>query len=374
MCISSILASNAIDVNVYNGYNINNLEILPLNADFDIYLDGEKTSNLVINSIYNIAVDDDSLVLSLELSPIRKAKRIVIQGYEGCSFKIKSSSPTLTQKVLEQTLSFRSYNCHIQLINTVDIESYVAGVVEAEVGNKQPLEYYKVQSTICRTYVLAHMSRHERDNFNVCDKEHCQVFKGKSLGNYDIILATQQTENSVLVDENLTLIVSAFHSNCGGQTISSADVWNKAQSYLIPIRDTFCINSKNAFWEKEINKSIWVRYLKKKFSNLDESQYPRSFSFDQPYRKKEYSVGAIQLPLKDIRNDLGLKSTYFSIEDAGETLVFKGKGYGHGIGLCQEGAIRMAKSGYNYADIIHFYFRNVTIINLNKLSFFKEVD
>lgn len=374
MGTSQLMATAFIDVNVYNGYNISNFEILPMNADFDIYLDGEKTSNLVINSIYNIAVDDDSLVLSLELTPIRKVKSIVIKGFENCSFKVKSTSPTLTQKVLEQTLTFRSYNCHIQLINKVDIESYVAGVVEAEVGNKQPLEYYKVQSTICRTYVLAHMSRHERDNFNVCDKEHCQVFKGKSLGNYDIILATQQTENSVLVDENLNLIVAAFHSNCGGQTISSADVWNKAQSYLIPIRDTFCINSRNAFWEKEINKAIWLRYLKKKVSNIDEGEYPRSFSFDQPYRKKEYAAGVIHLPLKDIRSDLGLKSTYFSVEDAGETMVFRGKGYGHGIGLCQEGAIRMAKTGYNYADIIHFYFRNVTIINLNKLSFFKEVD
>ncbi len=367
-------ATNNIDVNCYNGFSINNIEILPLNSDFDILLDGEKIPNLGINSIYNIAIDDDSLLFSLELSPIRKAKNIVIKGYEGCSFKVKSTSPALNQKVLEQTLSFRSYNCHIQLVNNVDIESYVAGVVEAEVGNKQPLAYYKVQATICRTYVLAHKSRHEREGFNVCDKEHCQVFKGKSMGNYDIILATQQTENNVLVDENLNLIVSAFHSNCGGQTISSADVWNKAQSYLIPTRDTFCINSKNAFWEKEINKTIWMRYMKKKFANLDESDYPRSFSFEQPYRKKDFVAGNIHIPLKDIRNDLGLKSTFFSIEDAGETLVFKGKGFGHGIGLCQEGAIRMAKTGYNYADIIHFYFRNVTIINLNKLNFFREAD
>jgi stage II sporulation protein D len=367
-------ANKNIDVNCYNGFNINNIEILPLNSDFDIYLDGVKTSNLVINSIYNIAIDEDSLLLSLELTPIRKAKNIIIKGFEGCSFKVKSTSPTLNQKVVEQTLSFRSYNCRIQFINTIDIESYVSGVVEAEVGNKQPLEYYKVQATICRTYVLAHLSRHERDGFNVCDKEHCQVFKGKSLGNYDIILATQQTENSVLVDENLNLIVAAFHSNCGGQTISSADVWNKAQPYLIPTRDTFCINSKNAFWEKEINKTIWNRYIKKKFPNLDENDYPRSFSFEQPYRKKEFTAGNIHIPLKDIRSDLGLKSTYFSIEDAGETLVFRGKGYGHGIGLCQEGAIRMAKTGYSYSDIIHFYFRNVTIINLNKLNFFKEAE
>jgi stage II sporulation protein D len=336
-------------------------------------MDGQKISNIVINSIYNIAVDDDSLLFSLELTPIKKAKTIVIKGYNDCSFKIKSTDPILSQKIIEQTLTFKSYNCYIQLVNTVELDKYVAGVVEAEVGNKQPLEYYKVQATICRTYVLAHLSRHEREGFNVCDKEHCQVFKGKSLGNYDIILAVQQTENSVLVDENLNLIVAAFHSNCGGQTVSSADVWNKAQTYLVPIKDTFCINARNAFWEKEINKIIWVRYIRKKFADVDSSKFPKTYNFDQPTRKKDLVIGNnIRIPLKDVRNDLGLKSTYFSIEDAGETLIFKGKGYGHGIGLCQEGAIRMAKTGYNYSDIIHYYFRNVTIINLNKLNFFKE--
>jgi stage II sporulation protein D len=78
--------------------------------------------------------------------------------------------------------------------------------------------------------------------------------------------------------------------------------------------------------------------------------------------------------LKEIRSDFNLKSTYFSVEDAGETLIFKGKGFGHGIGLCQEGAIRMAKTGYSYSDIIHYYFKNVNIVNLNSLYFFKEVE
>jgi stage II sporulation protein D len=344
------------------------------NSNYELFLDGESQSSAMLNSIYNITVVDDSILVSIELMPIKKVRELVIKSNLNCNFKIKPSEPPLPQRNLENTISIISKNCFLNITNEVDLDNYVAGVVEAEVGSRQPFEYYKVQATICRTYVLAHLRKHEKDGFNMCDKEHCQVFKGKSLSNIDIINAVQETSNSVLVDENLNLIVAAFHSNCGGQTVSSADVWNKAQSYLQPIRDTFCVNSRNAHWEKEVNKKIWIKYLLKRNTQLDSSNLVRNYNFAQPQRTKDFIVKDIKIPLKEIRSDFNLKSTYFSVEDAGETLIFKGKGFGHGIGLCQEGAIRMAKTGYSYSDIIHYYFKNVNIVNLNSLYFFKDVE
>lgn len=366
--------SQSIKVNCYNGFNISILELQASNSNYELFLDGEPQSSAMLNSIYNITVMDDSLLVSIELMPIKKVRELIIKSNLNCSFKIKPTEPALPQRNLENTISIISKNCFLYINNEVDLDNYVAGVVEAEVGSKQPFEYYKVQATICRTYVLAHLRKHEKDGFNMCDKEHCQVFKGKSLSNIEIINAVQETSNSVLVDENLNLIVAAFHSNCGGQTISSADVWNKAQSYLQPVRDTFCINARNAHWEKEVNKKIWIKYLRKKIPQLDSTGLIRNYNFAQPQRIRDFIVRDIKIPLKEIRSDFNLKSTYFSVEDAGETLIFKGKGFGHGIGLCQEGAIRMAKTGYSYSDIIHYYFKNVNIVNLNSLYFFKDVE
>jgi len=363
-----------IDVNCYNGSLLSDIEFLPTSNDFELIIDGEKQKSAIVNSIYNITADDDSLLISLDFSPIKKAKNIIFKASNNCSFKIKPTLPLLSQRILEQSVLFTSSNCFIKLDNILSLDNYVAGVIEAEVGSKQPFEYYKVQATICRTYVLAHMRKHEKEGYNICDKEHCQVFKGKSMANIDITKAVDETSNSVIVDENLNLIVAAFHSNCGGQTISSADIWNKAQSYLQPVRDTFCINSRNAHWEKEVSKKNWFKYLNKKFPQIDSIKFPRNFNYAQPIRSKEFVVKDIKILLKDLRSDFTLKSTFFSVEDAGETLIFKGRGFGHGIGLCQEGAIRMAKTGYSYADIIHFYFKNVTIVNLSKLFFFKDLD
>jgi stage II sporulation protein D len=75
--------------------------------------------------------------------------------------------------------------------------------------------------------------------------------------------------------------------------------------------------------------------------------------------------------LKKVRNDLKLKSTFFSISEKDGYVVFTGRGFGHGVGLSQEGAMRMAKLGYNYKDILHYYYNDIHLIPLAALNFFK---
>jgi stage II sporulation protein D len=73
-----------------------------------------------------------------------------------------------------------------------------------------------------------------------------------------------------------------------------------------------------------------------------------------------------------MRTDLKLRSTRFDIEHATNEVVFKGRGFGHGVGLCQEGAMRMSKLGYSYKDVIHFYYTDVHLIQRKMLWFFKD--
>ena len=68
-----------------------------------------------------------------------------------------------------------------------------------------------------------------------------------------------------------------------------------------------------------------------------------------------------------IREDLGFKSAFFDMHLAGDTLVINGRGYGHGVGLSQEGAMEMAKEGYSYSDILRFYFNDISISDVNEL-------
>ncbi|HRH38880.1 MAG TPA: hypothetical protein PK760_11070, partial [Flavobacteriales bacterium] len=80
------------------------------------------------------------------------------------------------------------------------------------------------------------------------------------------------------------------------------------------------------------------------------------------------------LPLKHVREDLSLKSTWFTVTTTGDRVVLSGRGFGHGVGLCQEGSMAMARYGASYTDILHHYFTGVHLVDLSTIDFFRDVD
>jgi stage II sporulation protein D len=97
-----------------------------------------------------------------------------------------------------------------------------------------------------------------------------------------------------------------------------------------------------------------------------------SYSFSQLTRQNDYRIGNFSLPFRQIRNDLNLRSTFFSVFREGELIVFKGRGYGHGVGLCQEGAMVMAARGFKFSDIIGFYYSGVIISDIKNAKIVKN--
>lgn len=255
-------------------------------------------------------------------------------------------------------------------VNISDVEKYVSGVVKAEGGSGKNLEYFKTQAIIARTYMYKYFDKHLVDRYNVCDNTHCQAFNGLSL---DTLLnrAALETQGLVIFDKDSVLIISAFHSNCGGETSSSEDVWLSDQPYLKAVIDPYCLNSRNAKWEKSFSMNEWVTYLRK--SGYDgKVNDPSVFKFLQEYRLTDYKTGVFTKPLRTIRTDLNLRSTFFSVFTEGDSIVLKGRGYGHGVGLCQEGAMEMATKGFNYKQIIDFYYFSVLISDINNAVVIKN--
>ncbi len=281
-------------------------------------------------------------------------------------FMLKSLQPPLLDKRYDDNLRVKVRRGKLLLINNIDLDNYVAGVVEAEVGRKPPPEYFKLQAIICRTYALSNTHKHLEEGFNLCDQVHCQAYHGKSF--YPpIVDASMQTRGAVIVDSDIQLITAAFHSNCGGQTVNSEDVWTKSLYYLRSVRDTFCFNKRNSEWEKQIPINDWRRYLTAKNVSLPDSSRT---VYQTDHRENE--VLYTNLRFEDLRHHFRLRSTYFNIYQDDQSVMLKGRGYGHGVGLCQEGAMEMAAQGYTYAEILHFYYSGVHIIDLAALDFFKE--
>ena len=96
------------------------------------------------------------------------------------------------------------------------------------------------------------------------------------------------------------------------------------------------------------------------------------YTFNQPERYAFYQYPWLGIPLRDLREQFKLKSTFFTSYPEGTDVVLRGRGYGHGVGLCQEGAMKMAKYKYNYMQIALYYFPGVTIIDATKQHFYGQ--
>ena len=250
----------------------------------------------------------------------------------------------------------------ILYINICDIESYIAGVVKAEGGSGKNIEYFKTQAIIARTYMYKYFNKHVSDRYNLCDETHCQAFNGITDDSL-IIRASNETKGLVAVGPDSTLIISAFHSNCGGETSPSEFVWLTSQPYLKRVSDPWCRSSRNASWTKSISFESWKAYLSKIGFSGDSSD-SLVFNFSPVSRQNEYRAGTFTYPMRQMRMDLNLRSAFLTISVEGDSVIFRGRGYGHGVGLCQEGAMVMAARGYTFSQIIDFYYSGVRIVDI----------
>jgi stage II sporulation protein D len=216
------------------------------------------------------------------------------------------------------------------------------------------------QAVLIRTFAVKNFTRHGTQGFNLCDGVHCQAFKGKSRMNRLIYEAAIQTVNKILVDETGSPIMTAYHADCGGLTCSASMAWNKDFPYLSSVCDPFCETSVQRNWTKTIPLADWKKYLAKNGAPAGEN--PEAITGRQKYLYPERQKVSMTM----LREDFKLKSSYFTIEESDNTVILHGHGYGHGVGLCQDGAIRMATVGYSCIDILMFYFHDVTLVTGDK--------
>jgi len=126
----------------------------------------------------------------------------------------------------------------------------------------------------------------------------------------------------------------------------------------------------NHKWEKRIPREKWHSYIKQKRSSQDMASADGVIIGEcNPLFCQD---STLTIPLRTMRTDLKLRSTNFTVSHQGEEVVFKGRGFGHGVGLCQEGAMRMAQLGFSYEDIIHYYYTDVHLIPRHMMWFFKD--
>lgn len=245
------------------------------------------------------------------------------------------------------------------LVGDVEFETYIAGVVQSEIYGTES-DIFRIQAIISRTWALRNLRKHYDDGYNFCDNVHCQAYLNRCV-RPDIMMGAIESSGETLVDTAGQLIETPFHSNSGGQTANSEDVWRAALPYLRSVEDTFSFGMRQSDWVKTISIDRWLGYFQKshKIDIADSANLDTLLHFQQPSRR----VRMLGVPLTRIRADWQLKSTFFSVsvDSASMSVILDGHGYGHGVGLSQEGTIRMVALGFSYDSILRHYYTGAVI-------------
>ena len=372
LLISSPLYAEYLNIGIMEHYGIRRFTFLTEKGFYQVFADNNIVASLPEGEFLIIVYKEGKIEVKSPKVNIGTFEKLYIIGREVENvFRITPIEPDKNSRSYDDNLRVTIRTNSMRLVNNVEIENYIAGVVQAEVGPTPAPEFFKLQSILCRTYALENRNKHEFDGYNLCDRVHCQAYH-KKCSDAEIEKASLSTSGLVIVDSEINLITAAFYSNCGGQTVNSEDVWQKPVYYLRSVKDPHCVREPNAAWSMKVEKTEWMQYISRKSPGNGISDTSELQPFYQKERASHYVCGDVRLPLKTIRSDLKLKSTYFDAVPIGGHILLTGKGFGHGAGLCQEGAMRMAASGFSYPEILHFYYKDVHLVDISALDFFKE--
>lgn len=283
--VFAVQAQN-IDIGIFHKYKLKSLLVSPVFGQYELIADETKAIMLTPNSIIYLTLINQKIQIKTTNGVVGLYSRIYLKGKQSFnSIRLKADSPKLKAREYEDDMILDVQNGKIRVINEVNLENYIAGVVESEGGIKAGKEYYKTQAILCRTYALENFHKHKDDGFNLCDDVHCQAYKSRAKRSDLIVQSTSVTKGLVIVDTSLSLITAAFFSNSGGVTSASEWVWLQPRSYLRPIVDTFSVGGNNYSWTYKMSLGKWVSYLKRNGFELPVGIQGKAFEYDEYKRK-----------------------------------------------------------------------------------------
>ncbi len=248
------------------------------------------------------------------------------------------------------------------------LEEYVARVVATEGSMETEPEALKALAVAARTYALKNLKRHAHDGFDFCSTTHCQRFE-KTETRAAVVDAVKTTAGIVLRDEEGQIVDSYFGASCGGMTANIRTLWGtNSPPYLQGVRDDFCSSESHSRWTDTISADRMSKALRSD-PRTDVGETIRNVSverYDATGRAELVSIAGDRRRVVNgwdfkliVGRALGwslLKSSRFTVSRSGSGFVFRGSGFGHGLGLCQEGAHVMAQRGFTHRQILAKYF------------------
>ncbi len=273
-------------------------------------------------------------------------------------------------------------------VTETEFEEYLVGVLAGEMPPTYHTEALKAQAVAARSYILSKVSAslegtviEEHHGAMVCDDyKHCKAWRSieeakkgwdfRFADDYEEKLrnAVEKTRGEYMIYDN-KVVKAYFYAISGGRTENAEDVWGSALPYLKSVSSDGDIGADGFESISNYPKDLFVQKLKSMNENVKIDDLKSSIGeieHTDGGSVKSIEIGGQKFSGKDIREKFSLRSANFNIEISGDKVTFRVKGYGHGVGMSQNGANAMANKGKNYKSILRHYYSGVSIVNLYK--------
>jgi len=270
-------------------------------------------------------------------------------------------------------------------IRKVPIETYVQAAILSEFappnGDPETIErMLEVQAIIGRTYALAHLNRHGSEGFDVCATTHCQLFEPSRLTTSRWAAQSQQA-----VRQTIATVLwfhngpadALFHADCGGRTSRADEVWSGVgQPYLVSMQDDGPATGAHALWSYETTEAALIAALNKDGRTKVGAALHGVQVMDRDVagRAERIAIHGSQEHIvrgEEFRDVLSqsfgaraIRSTWFDVHHSGSSYTFEGRGFGHGVGLCQAGALARIRAGAKVSAVLQQYFPGTRLVRL----------
>ena len=258
----------------------------------------------------------------------------------------------------------------ITVVNLIDLEQYLYGVVGSEMPSTWPAAALRAQALVARTYAVGRLGIRDDVGYDLVAGEEDQAYRGIDGESAAVIAAVESTRGAILVYDGQ--IVHAYYSADDGGFTAGGAALSDPQPYLVPLRDPYATGSPDRFWSASVDAAGFAQSVNALVAPVGSLTAVAMGSTDSSGRLKSVrltgSAGSAALSGFDFRRLAGrhlVRSTrIFSVTLDGRVIRVMGTGFGHGVGMSQWGARTMAADSYDYAGILRFYFRGTALTTI----------
>ena len=325
---------------------------------------GALRRSVAPNQPIQVRLEANCIVATGDGLPLRTADTLAVTTAEGSFIRVGDRS------YRGRMLLYRSTDGDLSVVNVIGLEDYLLGVVPCEIGpiNVRTLEAAKAQAVTARSFTLARLGRRKglgHDVFDsfVRDQEYRGIERETELSRR----AVSATRGEV-IEVGDEVCEALYHGNCGGTTA------NGSKPYLKSIPDTpgrrrdrraYCSGKPNYSWQTSFGRDS-LDAVASRLAGKGCRVRTVSLETDRESGRVKYlhlatDHGSLRITGSDFRAAMGLRSTAFTVSIRGRIVSFTGRGWGHGSGMCQDGAIAMAETGASYREILQQYYSGVSL-------------